>query len=82
MLTRLIDPKKAMDRGRGRHRTTKSQRGKWVVIDSNIKFVDTIKVTRQSNRNRMRKVFMNSQMLQRIADKVLKTRLFFFNSKT
>ena len=59
MLTRLIDPKKAMDRGRGRHRPTKSQRGKWVAIDSDTKSVDTIKLIRQSNRNQMRKMFMN-----------------------
>ena len=51
MLTRLIDPKKAMDRGRGQHKPTKSQRGKWVAIDLDTKSVDTIKVIRQSNCN-------------------------------
>ena len=59
MLTRLIDPKNVMDRGRGRDRHTKSQRGKWVAIDSDTKSVDTIKVIRQSNHNQMRKEFMN-----------------------
>ena len=59
MLTRLIDPKKAMDRGRGRHRPTKSQRGKWVAIDSYTESTEKIKVIRQSNRNQMRKAFMN-----------------------
>ena len=48
-----------MDRGRGWHRPTKSQIGKWVAIDSDTKSTDTIKVIRQSNRNQMRKVFMN-----------------------
>ena len=59
MLTRLIDPKKAMDRGPGWHRPTKSQRGKWVAIDLDTESIDTIKVIRQSNRNQMRKAFMN-----------------------
>ena len=59
MLTRLIDPKKAMDRGQGRHRPTKSQRGKWVAIDSDTESADIVKVIRQSNRNQMRKAFMN-----------------------
>lgn len=59
MLTRLIDPKKALDRGRGWHRPTKSQRGKWVAMDSDTKSVDTINVIRQSNRSQMRKAFMN-----------------------
>ena len=59
MLARLIDPKKAMDRGRGRHRPTKSQRGKWVAIYLDIESTDTIKVIRQSNKNQMKKAFMN-----------------------
>ena len=59
MLTRLIDPKKAMDRGRGRHMPTKSQRGKWVAIDSDTESADTIKVIRRRNHNKMRKAFMN-----------------------
>lgn len=61
-----------MDKGHGRRRTIKTRRGKWVAIDSNTKFVDTIKVRRQSNHNQTRKAFMNSQMLQHIEDKVLK----------
>ena len=48
-----------MDKGHGRRRTTKSQRGKWVAIDLDTESVDTIKVIRQSNRNQMRKAFMN-----------------------
>ena len=48
-----------MDRGRGWHRTTKLQRGKWVDIDSNTKSADTIKVIRHNNHNQMRKAFMN-----------------------
>ena len=59
MLTRLIDPKKAMAKGRGWHRPTKSKRGKWVAIDSDTEPADTIKVIRQSNCNQMRKAFMD-----------------------
>jgi hypothetical protein len=59
MLTRLIDPKKVMDRGHGWHIPTKSQRGKWVAIDSDTESADTIKVIRQRNHNQMRKAFMN-----------------------
>jgi hypothetical protein len=60
-----------MDRGRGRHRPTKSMRGKWVAIESDTKSTDTIKVRRQSNLNQRRMVFMNSQMLQHRRDKVI-----------
>jgi hypothetical protein len=60
-----------MERGRGRRRTTKSQRGKWVEEDMTTKSADTIKVRRQSNLNQRRKVFMNSQMLQHRGDKVI-----------
>jgi predicted Fe-S protein YdhL (DUF1289 family) len=48
-----------MDRGCGRHRTTKSQRGKWVTIYSDTESADTIKVIRQRNHNQIRKAFMN-----------------------
>ena len=50
----LQDPEEVVERGHGWHRTTKSQRGKWVAIDS-----DTIKVIRQRNHNEMRKAFIN-----------------------
>jgi hypothetical protein len=60
-----------MERGRGRRRPTKSQRGKWVEEDMTTKSADTIKVRIKSNLNQRRKVFMNSQMLQHRRDKVI-----------
>ena len=43
-----------------------------MAIDSDIEFVDTIKIRIQSNANQRRKVFMNSKILQHREDKVLK----------
>ena len=60
-----------MERGRGRRRPTKSQRGKWVEEDMTTKYADTIKVRIKINLNQRRKVFMNSQMLQHRRDKVI-----------
>ena len=77
----LQDPEEAIERGCGQRRTTKLKRGKWVAIDSYIKYVETIKVRRQNNINQMRRLFI-SQMLQHREDKVLKNYVFFFNSKT
>ena len=60
-----------MERVHGRHRTTKSKRGKWVEEDMTTESVDTIKVRRQINLNQRSMVFMNSQMLQHRRDKVI-----------
>ena len=59
-----------MDIGHGRHRTTKSTRGKCVEIDMKMEFVETIKVRIQTNLNQRRNVFMNSKILQHRGDKV------------
>lgn len=63
-----------MERGCGRRRPTKSQRGKWVDKNVTMKSADTIKVRIKINLNQRRKVFMNSQILQHRRDKV-----FFFS---
>jgi hypothetical protein len=57
--------------GRGRHRTTKSLRGKWLEEDMTTEYTDTLKVRRQINLIQRRKVFMNSQMLQHRGDKFI-----------
>jgi hypothetical protein len=58
-----------MERGHGRHRPTKSQKGKWVEEDIANKSADTLKVIIKSNFNQRRMVFMNLQMLQHRRDK-------------
>jgi hypothetical protein len=40
-----------MERGRGCHRPTKSQIGKWVEEDMTMKYADAIKVRRKNNLN-------------------------------